>query len=108
MKSEIRFNICIIFLLTFLFFNTINSQKNVNYRWNKMLEKYVSDNGSVNYKDWKKEQNELKKYIKTLEENNPKNSWSKNDKLAYWINTYNAITIHLILDKLNLDQAGQL
>ena len=98
MKSEIRFNICIIFLLTFLFFNTINSQKNVNYRWNKMLEKYVSDNGSINYKNWKKEQNELKKYIKTLEENNPKNSWSKNDKLAYWINTYNAITIDLILD----------
>ena len=39
----------------------------------------------------------MKKYIKTLEENNPKNSWSKNDKLAYWINAYNAITIDLIL-----------
>lgn len=98
MKSKIRFNICFIFSLTFLFFNNINSQKNVNYRWDKMLDKYVFVNGRVNYKDWKKEQNELKKYIRTLEENIPKKSWSKNDKLAYWINTYNAITIDLILD----------
>ena len=56
MKSKIRFDICFIFLLTFLFFNTINSQKNVNYRWDKMLDKYVFVNGRVNYKDWKKEQ----------------------------------------------------
>ena len=98
MKSKIRFNICFIFSLNFLFFNNINSQKNVNYRWDKMLDKYVFVNGRVNYKDWKKEQNELKKYIRTLEENIPKKSWSKNDKLAYWINTYNAITIDLILD----------
>jgi len=98
MKSKFRLNISFIFSLTFLFFNTVNSQKNINYRWNKMLNKYVSVDGNVNYKDWKKEQNELKKYIKTLEENNPKTSWSKNDKLAYWINTYNALTIDMILE----------
>ena len=98
MKSKFRLNFSFIFLLTFLFFNTVNSQKNINYRWSKMLNKYVSVDGNVNYKDWKKEQNELKKYIKTLEENNPKTSWSKNDKLAYWINTYNALTIDMILE----------
>ena len=97
MKVKSRFNIYLIFSLIFLFINTVNSQKNINYRWDNMLKKYVSVDGSVNYKNWKKEQNELKKYIKTLEENNPKNSWSKNDKLAYWINAYNAITIDLIL-----------
>ena len=37
-----------------------------------MLSKYVSENGNVNYNDWKKEQDQLKKYIKTLEENSPK------------------------------------
>ncbi len=93
-----RFNISLVFSLIFLFINTVNSQKNINYRWDIMLNKYVSKDGNVNYNDWKKEHNELKKYIKTLEENFPKNSWKTNDKLAYWINTYNAITINLILD----------
>ena len=98
MKVKKKYNFSIIFLLIFLFINTVNSQKNINYRWDKMLIKYVSENGNVNYNDWKKEQDQLKKYIKTLEENSPKNSWNKNDKLAYWINTYNAITVDLILD----------
>ena len=98
MKVKKKYNFSIIFSLIFLFINTVNSQKNINYRWDKMLSKYVSENGNVNYNDWKKEQDQLKKYIKTLEENSPKNSWNKNDKLAYWINTYNAITVDLILD----------
>jgi len=93
-----RFNISLVFSLIFFIINTVNSQKNINYRWDIMLNKYVSKDGNVNYNDWKKEHNELKKYIKTLEENFPKNSWNTNDKLAYWINTYNAITINLILD----------
>ena len=93
-----RFNTSLVFLLIFLFINTVNSQKNINYRWDIMLNKYVSKNGNVNYNDWKKEHNELKKYIKTLEEHFPKNSWNKNDKLAYWINAYNALTVNLILD----------
>ena len=95
-----RFTISLVFSLIFLFINTVNSQKNINYRWDIMLNKYVSKNGNVNYNDWKKEHNQLKKYIKTLEENFPKDSWNTNDKLAYWINTYNAITVNLILDNL--------
>ncbi len=98
MKVKNRFNISLIYSLIFLFINTVNSQKNINYRWDNMLNKYVSVDGNVDYKNWIKEQNELKKYIKTLEENSPKNSWNKNDELAYWINAYNAITIDLILD----------
>ena len=75
MKVKKKYNFSIIFSLIFLFINTVNSQKNINYRWDKMLSKYVSENGNVNYNDWKKEQDQLKKYIKTLEENSPKNSW---------------------------------
>ncbi|MDW5287489.1 DUF547 domain-containing protein [Formosa sp. PL04] len=44
----------------------------------------------------------MKKNFKTilivLGNNAPLNSWSKNEKLAYWINTYNAFIIKLILD----------
>ena len=60
MKVKKKYNFSIIFLLIFLFINTVNSQKNINYRWDKMLIKYVSENGNVNYNDWKKEQDQLK------------------------------------------------
>ncbi len=103
MESKIKFKAVLIFSLTFIFFNTVEAQKNINYRWNKMLKEYVSVNGNVNYKDWKKDQIELIKYINTLELNPSKKSWSKNDKLAYWINTYNAITVNLILENFPIN-----
>ena len=39
----------------------------------------------------------LKNYLTILEANPPKDNWTKNEELAYWINTYNAFTIELIL-----------
>jgi len=39
----------------------------------------------------------LQQYITSLAENMPNNSWSRDDKLAYWINAYNALTVDLIL-----------
>ena len=39
----------------------------------------------------------LLNYITVLGENMPNDSWSKADKLAYWINAYNAMTIDLII-----------
>ena len=39
-----------------------------------------------------------KTYINTLRTNYPKPAWSRNEKLAYWINLYNALTINLLLD----------
>ncbi|MFC3810475.1 DUF547 domain-containing protein [Lacihabitans lacunae] len=70
--------------------------------FDKLLKKYVSSTGFVNYGGFKAEQKEFKKYQDLLSSNAPASSWSKNDKLAYWINAYNAFTIQLILD--NADQ----
>ena len=47
MESKIKFKAILIFSLTFIFFNTVEAQKNINYRWNKMLKEYVSVNGNV-------------------------------------------------------------
>ena len=52
MKVKNRFNISLIYSLIFLFINTVNSQKNINYRWDNMLNKYVSVDGNVDYKNW--------------------------------------------------------
>ncbi len=70
--------------------------------YNNLLKKNVSNSGYVNYAGFKKDEAELDKYLKLISDNAPAKSWSSNDKLAYWINAYNAFTIKLILD--NADQ----
>lgn len=62
-----------------------------------LLKENVS-RGKVNYEGLKKNQATLKSYIEMLGANAPGDDWSRNEKLAYWINAYNAVTINLILD----------
>ncbi|PQV51367.1 uncharacterized protein DUF547 [Jejuia pallidilutea] len=64
---------------------------------NNLLKAYVSEAGNVSYKDLKKNHKLLLSYIEQLGKNIPNNAWSKEEKLAYWINAYNAMTIDLIL-----------
>ncbi len=66
--------------------------------WDIMLSKYVSNDGKINYKAFKQNRTTFRAYLKALEKNTPKESWSKQDKLAYWMNVYNAFTIKLIID----------
>ncbi|WP_266362389.1 DUF547 domain-containing protein [Tellurirhabdus rosea] len=63
-----------------------------------LLKKYVNERGMVNYKGFKKDEKELRRYLDLLSKNPPKAGWSADEKLAYWINAYNAFTIQLILD----------
>jgi len=65
--------------------------------WNSILQQHVSIAGNVNYKGIKSNRKQLTNYITALGENMPNDSWSKQDKLAYWINAYNAMTVDLIL-----------
>ena len=86
----------LILLLLFLNF-TSYSQKNIHHRWNGMLEKYVSDDGRVDYRGWLEETDNLDAYINLLQQLPPVETDSKNYKISYWINTYNALTVQLIL-----------
>lgn len=70
--------------------------------WDQLLRKYVSASGKVNYKGLKGEKGQLEAYIKLLSENVATSSWSRNERLAYWINVYNAHTVKLILDNYPL------
>lgn len=65
--------------------------------WNTLLQKHVTEDGVVNYKGFKKERTEIQNYITSLSENMPLETWSKEAKLVYWINAYNAMTVDLIL-----------
>ncbi len=62
-----------------------------------LLKKYVTSTGKVNYSGFMAERSKLQVYLKDLKNNVPNPTWSKNKKLAYWINVYNANTIELIL-----------
>lgn len=66
-------------------------------KWNQLLKKHVSESGIVNYNSFRNDRIELEAYIDDLTENLPIEDWGKEDKLAYWINAYNALTIDLIL-----------
>lgn len=66
-------------------------------RWNSLLQKYVTKEGIVNYKGFKTDWKLLLNYIESLSETIPTYTWTKEEKLAYWINAYNAMTIDLIL-----------
>jgi hypothetical protein len=65
--------------------------------WNILLQKYVSTDGVVNYEHMQKEEAVIEAYINKLGKNTPEKSWGENEKLAYWINLYNASTVSLIL-----------
>lgn len=65
--------------------------------FNNLLQKHVSVHGNVNYKGFKSDWKSLNNYIKELDKNLPNNDTPKQEKLAYWINAYNAMTIDLIL-----------
>jgi hypothetical protein len=65
--------------------------------WNILLQKHVSGIGNVNYKNFKTDRKELLNYLSSLGDTMPNDNWTKEDKLAYWINAYNAMTIDLIL-----------
>ena len=66
--------------------------------WDQLLRQFVSSTGKVNYKGFKAKSAELDTYLKALSENPIQTSWSRNEKMAYWINAYNAFTVKLIVD----------
>ncbi|MFB9057438.1 DUF547 domain-containing protein [Mariniflexile ostreae] len=97
--------ICILLFTTLL---CAVNQKNINFKketqtvfnhdiWNELLKKHVSNDGHVNYKGFMADKQKLLNYIAALAGNTPNNSWTKEEKLAYWINAYNALTIDLII-----------
>lgn len=74
-----------------------NFKELMHKRWHTILQNHVSDDGNVDYKAIKNDKTEFDIYIDYLSDTQPDDTWSKNEKLAYWINAYNALTVDLIL-----------
>ncbi|MCR9293995.1 MAG: DUF547 domain-containing protein [bacterium] len=66
--------------------------------WSALLAKYVNESGLVNYSAWqqsKRDLDALDLYLNHLSHANGRGT--KEEKLAFWINAYNALTIKGIL-----------
>lgn len=88
-------------LSTFLFAGMNSSNAQTSHQvFNDLLNKHVSSDGAVSYKGFQSEEAKLDKYLANLKANHPNKSWPRNERLAYWINAYNAFTIKLILDNM--------
>lgn len=66
--------------------------------WNDLLNEHVSEEGWVSYRGFLQDSTKLNSYLSEVSENPPGKDWSKDEKLAYWINAYNAFTVKLIVD----------
>jgi len=68
--------------------------------YGRVLQKYVDKNGLVAYTQLKANQDDLKSYLKRVADLDRAeyNKWGDNDRIAFWVNAYNGITLKAIVD----------
>lgn len=87
----------ILILVFFAFFNVHSQEYLTHSTWTSLLKKHVDTKGHVDYKGFKADEAKLDTYLAVLSKNPPTSSWKKEDKLAFWINAYNAFTVKLVV-----------
>src|SRR5690606_28169691 len=91
-----------ILILFFLLFTGIHAQDFDHSKWDAFLKQHVDQAGNVDYVSIKEDESKLKEYLNQFIKTAPSKYWDKEEKLAYWINAYNAFTIKLIVDNYPL------
>lgn len=91
-------------LLYFVLFLSSTSfcQKFTFTPYSEFLNKYVSLTGNVNYDEIYLNKTELDQIVKSFEENIPNEKATKNEKMVYWINSYNVHMIKLVIENYPL------
>jgi len=89
---------CLI-IFTVLFFFTVGVAQSAlpdHSAWSDITKANVDEAGKVNYDSMKADISMIDSYLEHLKNTPPTDKWSKDEKLAYWLNLYNAATVHLI------------
>ena len=76
---------------------TVAIPDSIHAGFDALLQKHVSAEGVVNYKGFKADKTALEAYLKVLSDNVPGKDTPREQAMAFWINAYNAHTIHLIV-----------
>ena len=82
-----------------LSFVAIQAQTSI---FDSLLQKNVDKTGRVDYQSLKNNETLLDNYLAYIQNNEPTKEWSSNKKKAFWINTYNAYTMKIILNNYPL------
>ncbi len=74
-------------------------------KFSGILSEFVDDEGMVDYRRLKQKRGKLKLLLSefTKLKRNEYNSWSKEDKIAFWINAYNMRMLHIIIDNYPIE-----
>ena len=77
-------------------------------RYVAVLNTVVNDRGRVNYRALKAQPEGLNAFLKQLASLDKKTyaGWPRNDKIAFWINAYNAITLKAIINHYPIRSRG--
>ncbi len=103
-----RYNILIALILTLLC-SKIKAQNAPDHSvWDQILILNVTDDGKVNYEGVMKDSPLFYKYFRSLSENPPTDQWTREEKLAYWINAYNSIAVKMIIDNYPVKNINEL
>ncbi len=86
------------FLILFGFVNNSQAEMMDDFLWGSVLETYVDDNGRVNYAALKKNRKDLDMFIRHIQDINVE-SLSLEERKAFWINAYNALTLQIVAKK---------
>ncbi len=83
-------------------------EKFFSEKYSKVLKTYVNEKGKVNYRELKEHKKEMKVFLDKLNKLKPEDyqSWSDEEKIALWINAYNALTLKAILDHYPLKESS--
>lgn len=66
--------------------------------WDQLLLLNVSEDGTVDYQGFIRDKFLFNKYFESLAMQHPEKETNKEEKLAYWVNLYNAIVLKMIID----------
>jgi hypothetical protein len=72
-----------------------------------LLEHFVNEEGRVDYAGLKRDRERLDTTVDEIErlERAVYDAWERDDRLAFWLNTYNILTLRLIVDHYPLQPA---
>lgn len=90
------------YLIIVAFFTVGLSANGQHQIWHELLQKHVTESGKVDYVAFGKDRAQLQKYLTALQNTDVYNL-SANARKAYYINSYNAYTIELILQNYPIE-----
>lgn len=100
MKKILILNYIVLFLLSCSVQPPESTSNPISHEiWNTLVKKHITETGNTNYKGFQQDSVQLYEYLNVLKNNHPnETNWNKEERIAYWINAYNAFTVQLIVE----------